>query len=357
MKTVNIYIDENKSYNIDITGELDNLNINNIIPIDRKIVVITDSNVDKLHSKKFIDKINKLGYNNIFKYVVPAGENTKSIYELYKVLEYLNNVNINRNDYIIALGGGVVGDLSGLAASLYLRGINFIQVPTTLLAMVDSSVGGKTAINMENGKNLIGTFYQPKYVFCCTEFLVTLDKNVYRDGCAEIIKYAMIYDKDLFNVLKDQNFDEINVIEKCIRIKTHIVKMDEYDKKNIRALLNFGHTFGHPFEILSDFNISHGSAVAIGMFIAAKVSKYLNLGNVVDDIRNILEKYGFNLSINYSINEICNIMMNDKKRENNDILFILPSEIGSCNMVKININEIKLLLSNSLYENNNNTTI
>lgn len=356
MKNVNIYINTDKSYNIDITDKLDDFNINNIIPKQSKIVVVTDNNVDFYYGDLMVNKIKSFGFD-VNKYVVKPGEESKSIETLYSLCKYLNEWKITRNDYLIAFGGGVVGDLTGLAASLYLRGINYIQVPTTLLAMVDSSVGGKTAINMENGKNLIGTFYQPKYVFCCTKFLRTLDENIYRDGCAEIIKYALIYDKDLFYEIKNKDFNEINVIERCIRIKTHIVKLDEYDKKDIRALLNFGHTFGHPFETLSNFNISHGSAVAIGMVIASKVSKYLELGDITKDVEDILKRYGFDLSINYSIDEICNIMLNDKKRENNDIAFILPEEIGLCHVTKININDVKILLLNSLYENGNNSTI
>lgn len=347
MKTLNVFLEEDKSYNIDITDNFNNFNINSIIPERSKIVVITDNNVDFYYGDLMVNKIKSFGFD-VNKYVVKPGEESKSIETLYSLCKYLNEWKITRNDYLIAFGGGVVGDLTGLCASIYLRGINFIQVPTTLLAMVDSSVGGKTAINMECGKNLIGTFYQPKYVFCCTDFLKTLDNNIYRDGCAEIIKYSIIYDKDLYNEIKNNDFNEVDVIYKCIDIKSKIVKLDEYDTKNIRALLNFGHTFGHAFETLSNFNISHGSGVAIGMLIASKVSKYLGIGDIVDEVENILNKYKFDLSINYSIDKICDVMMLDKKRDNDVISFILPQEIGLCDIVKINVNDIKNILLNSI---------
>jgi 3-dehydroquinate synthase len=346
MNTVKVNLEGNKSYIIDINNDLSNFNLIDKINKNCKIVIVTDTNVDFYYGDLMVNKIKSFGFD-VNKYVVKPGEESKSIETLYSLCKYLNEWKITRNDYLIAFGGGVVGDLTGLCASIYLRGINFIQIPTTLLAMVDSSVGGKTAINMKCGKNLIGTFYQPKYVYCCLDFLKTLDKDIYRDGCAEIIKYAFIYDKQLYNIIKDNNFDELTVITRCIEIKADIVSKDEYDN-NIRAILNFGHTLGHTFEILSNFNISHGEAVAKGMLIATKISKYLGLSNLVEDVENILNIYGFDITVNYSIEEIYNIMLSDKKRKNKVISFILLNEIGKCNIKEIEINSIKDILSKSL---------
>lgn len=345
MKSITINLN-NRSYNIDIDYNLDNFNISKIIPKNSKIILITDKNVNFYYGDLILNKIKSFGYI-IHKYVVEPGETSKSIKTLYELCEYLNTKEITRNDYLIALGGGVVGDLTGLCASIYLRGINFIQIPTTLLAMVDSSVGGKTAINMECGKNLIGTFYQPKYVYCCLDFLNTLSTEIYRDGCAEIIKYAIIYDKKLFEEIKYKDFNKLEVITRCIEIKSEIVSKDEYDN-GIRSILNFGHTLGHTLEILSDFNISHGLAVAKGMLMASKIAKYLNISNIVQDTENILDEYGFDKSINYSIDDIYQVMMSDKKRIGNNISFILPKEIGKYDINKIDINNIKNILYNSL---------
>jgi len=240
--------------------------------------------------------------------VVKSGESSKSFAVFEEVCEEILQKNIDRNTLLIAFGGGVVGDLTGFCASILLRGIDFIQIPTTLLAMVDSSVGGKTAINSRGGKNLIGSFYQPKLVLCDINFLETLSIRQFRAGYAEIVKYGFIYDKNFFEFL-DENLAEIfnknlqilqKIITRSCEIKSQIVGRDEKENGE-RALLNFGHTFGHIFETETNYSneILHGEAVAIGMIMASQMS--LNLGLLNADeyqkISNHLQKSGFELNL------------------------------------------------------------
>lgn len=301
----------------------------------KKVFVITDSIVATYYRKRIT------GAEII---VVPAGEGSKSIATLEFVYNELLSRGISREDTIVALGGGVVGDLSGFVASTILRGVNYIQIPTTLLAQVDSSVGGKTAINLNAGKNLVGTFYQPKLVIIDSETLKTLPKREISCGMAEVIKYGCIRDKDLFEKLEanytiDPIIDE--VIETCCRIKAEIVEKDEFDTGE-RMLLNFGHTLGHGIEKKYGFGQwSHGAAVAVGMNIMARYGEAegFTKQGTAERILKLCKK--FTLPTSSDLNGVAAAIMYDKKVLGGDIRIVLLNEIGSSFYKKVPLEVIK----------------
>ena len=307
-----------------------------------RLALLTDSNVDALYGERMMELLSAAGYD-ARKFVIPAGEASKNAENLLAFLNFLAEEQLTRSDAIIAFGGGVVGDLGGLSASLYLRGVKYIQVPTTLLAAVDSSVGGKTAIDIPAGKNLVGSFYQPSLVCCDTELMDTLPADIYRDGCAEVIKYGMILDKELYTLLENPPFMREAVVARCVEIKRDVVQQDEFDN-GLRGLLNFGHTFGHAIEKLSNFSVSHGAAVAKGMVIAAKVAPLCALCDVADELSALLERYGFDLSCNYTADELFDSILSDKKRRGENITVVLPRAIGDCALVTLKVTELKELL-------------
>ncbi len=308
-----------------------------------RVAVLTDSNVDSIYGALIMEYLQNAGYRAC-KYIIPAGEASKCADNLLAFLNFLACEQMTRSDAVIAFGGGVVGDLGGLSASLYLRGVKYIQVPTTLLAAVDSSVGGKTAIDIPAGKNLVGSFYQPSLVCCDTALMNTLPADIYRDGCAEVIKYGMILDKELYALLQAPPFERGSVVARCVEIKRDVVEQDEFDN-GVRGLLNFGHTFGHAIEKLSNFAVSHGEAVAKGMVIAARIAPLCGLCDVAGELSALLERYGFNLSCPYSAAELHEAMLADKKRRGGNITIVLPRAIGDCTLVTITIEELKELLN------------
>ena len=309
---------------------------------DCRVAVLTDSNVDALYGAAIMEHLQTSGYSAC-KYVIPAGEASKCAENLLAFLNFLAREELTRSDAIIAFGGGVVGDLGGLSASLYLRGVKYIQVPTTLLAAVDSSVGGKTAIDIPAGKNLVGSFYQPSLVLCDTSLHDTLPANIYRDGCAEVIKYGVILDKELYTALRGVSFDRDSVVARCVEIKRDVVQQDEFDN-GLRGLLNFGHTFGHAIEKLSNFAVSHGEAVAKGMVVAAKIAPLCGLCNIVDELSALLVNYGFDISCNYTAAEMHAAMLTDKKRRGGNVTIVLPRALGDCALVTVSVGELKELL-------------
>ena len=236
-----------------------------------KIAIISDSNVWPLYGDAVVKSIQNSCGCSVVSFVIPAGEQSKNGNTYLSALEFLAENQLTRSDCIIALGGGVVGDLAGFTAATFLRGVDYIQVPTTLLACVDSSVGGKTAIDLNAGKNLAGAFYQPKLVLCDIDTLNSLPGKIFRDGCAEVIKYGVLYDNELFCHLTDRglSFDREWVISRCVELKRDVVADDEFDRGN-RQKLNLGHTIGHGVEANSRYTVSHGEAVAIGMAIVAR---------------------------------------------------------------------------------------
>ncbi|TCO73812.1 3-dehydroquinate synthase [Marinisporobacter balticus] len=302
----------------------------------KKIALITDKNVEKLYGKKIIADLGKNGFE-IKMIVINPGEQSKSLDVLANIYDELLNFGITRGDLVIAFGGGVVGDLTGFATATLLRGIPFIQIPTSLLAQIDSSVGGKVAVNLPKGKNLVGNFYHPKAVFIDPELLKTLDKRFLHDGMAEVIKYGCIKDKDLFYRLlklnsEEELFDHIEeIIYQCCKIKKEVVEKDELDTGE-RMLLNFGHTLGHAIEKYFNYEwYTHGEAVAIGMYHITKKSEVMGITKrgTADLIKEILKKYGLSYILP-KMDQRKNIetIGLDKKNKGKDINLILLKEIG-----------------------------
>ena len=315
-----------------------------------KICIVTDDTVDSLYSSKVEASLSDSKINFV-KFIIPHGEASKNAENLISLLEFLAKNRLTGSDIIIALGGGVVGDLAGFAAGIYLRGIKFIQIPTTLLAAVDSSVGGKTAIDLKAGKNLAGVFHQPSLVICDTKTLETLTPIIYSDGCAEIIKYGIINDLDLFKYLEQNGIkDNIDfIIERCVTNKANIVSIDEFDK-GMRQLLNLGHTIGHAIEICSSLSITHGQAVAIGTIIATKISISLGLCPQKDlaPIVELFEKAGLPTKTSYTAKELSSVATADKKRSGDKISLILPYGIGDSRAVKFNVSELETIIEKGL---------
>lgn len=315
-----------------------------------KIAVISDSNVWKIYGAGIEKQLIMAGHF-VCHFVFPAGESSKNGETYLNILNFLAENHLSRTDMLIALGGGVVGDITGFVAATYLRGIAFIQIPTTLLAMVDSSVGGKTAIDLPAGKNLVGAFYQPSVVLCDTNVLDTLPTDIFRDGCAEVIKYAIVYDPDLFSHLwqKGLSFDREAVISRCVALKADVVSQDEFDT-GVRQMLNFGHTIGHGIEAQSEFAISHGQAVAIGMSIVTKASVAMQICNAETHMQliNILRKFDLPYTTEYTAEQLYQSALSDKKRSANAVNLIVPKAIGNCQILSTPISEIKTFIEAGL---------
>ncbi len=302
----------------------------------KKIAIISDNIVYGLYGDLIKEELEAEGYT-AKAIVIPAGEKSKSFSTLPAVYNELLEFKLTRTDIILALGGGVVGDLAGFVASTYLRGVPFIQIPTTLLAQVDSSVGGKVGVDLEKGKNLVGSFYHPKLVIIDPDVLNTLSDRIFKDGLAEVIKYGCIKDKDLFDKLKAykdkkaliEDIEEI--IYTCCDIKRKVVEEDEKDTGE-RMLLNFGHTLGHAIEQYYKYErYTHGEGVAIGMYQIMKsaYSKGLVAEGVAEEIKDILIKYDLPYSLDgENIDELINVIKLDKKNINNSLSLILLKEIG-----------------------------
>ena len=319
-------------YQIHIKGKNFSKTIfNKDIGKNNKVLIITDSGVPKKHIRKIKDIINCKKINVL---TLNQGEKSKSLASYQKIMNMLFTMNFDRSDSLIALGGGVVGDITGFCAATYLRGINYIQVPTTLLAQVDSSVGGKTAINVPQGKNLIGSFYNPKFVLISTDFLKTLPQEQFESGLGEVIKYAFIGNKKLKKIIEDnaKKIMERNekilktIIEESIKTKSKIVTKDEKEN-GIRAILNFGHTFGHAIEAHHRYKrITHGAAITMGMVIAAKVSLFE--GHIKDyhleNIINVIKSLGLKADHKkYKYSDLKKYMKIDKKVSDGQLNLIL----------------------------------
>ncbi len=327
-----------KSYNIvfessfsKLCEELKNINC------PKKVLIVTDSNVSELYANELREILIKDGYDAGV-CVFDAGEENKNMDTILKICSACLEHKMDRKSMIIALGGGVVGDMAGFAASIFMRGISFIQVPTTLLSQTDSSVGGKTGIDFMQAKNILGAFHQPKLVYINSSVLKTLPHREFVSGMGEVIKHSIIRDYEFFEYLQ-KNMDNVkelgdevllDMIYKNCSIKASVVSQDERET-SVRADLNFGHTFGHAVESLSNFRLSHGECVGLGMLAASKVAymRGLILESDLIKISNLLENYDFSLKTEISqIEEVVKIMQKDKKKSNGKLKFILPIGIG-----------------------------
>lgn len=300
-----------------------------------KVFIISDTNVAPIFANTVIDSLLEKGYDCKLQ-VLEAGEGTKNINSILPLYSSMIDFNLTRKDLIITLGGGVIGDLGGFVASTYLRGVDFVQVPTSLLAQVDSSVGGKVAVDIPQGKNLVGSFYQPKLVFIDTDVLYDLPDAFYKDGMAEIIKYGCIKDKALFELLesiksRDEFMQKVeDIVYTCCDIKRRVVEIDEKDKGE-RMLLNFGHTYGHAIEKYYNFaGYTHGQAVAIGMAFITEISERLGMTQkgTTERIKRLLENFGLPISDKVCPEELISTMHNDKKNMGKKLFVVLLKEIG-----------------------------
>jgi len=307
--------------------------------------VVTDDIVAPLYAQRLENSLSRENIR-VTRYVIPHGEDSKSAEHFLSLVNFLAKEKLSRTDTVIALGGGVVGDLAGFAAAAYMRGIGFVQIPTTLLAAVDSSVGGKTAINLDAGKNMAGAFYQPDAVLCDISLLSTLAPEVFRDGCAEVIKYGVIADRKLFDSFVTSVKDQLEkVIARCVEIKRDIVAKDEYEKKE-RKLLNFGHTIGHAIELLSGYEVTHGSAVAAGMAIVTRAAARMK---ICDDasrraILQMIERYGLPVNTVYDAASLANACLSDKKRDGGKLTMIFPEKTGKCILKEIKVEELEKII-------------
>ena len=309
----------------------------------RKVFLIVDQNVHNHHISR-IDEVFSNKFERVLKYIVPPGERSKSLNQFSRIVDFILKEGVERGTPIVAFGGGVVGDLAGFVASSVLRGIPLVHVPTTLLAMVDSSIGGKTGVNHETGKNLIGAFYQPKAVFMDVEFLSTLPKEQWVNGLSEILKYAMIEKPELLTELKQLTQDGefaspeewLGVISQSANIKVDVVQLD-VKEGGVRAFLNFGHTYAHVIERMGNYEAySHGEAVFAGMFGAIDASNKLGASINPELLETFLPLYRFNLSeIKEGPEELTGWMLNDKKVKDGSIRLVLLQETGKPEVKKV----------------------
>ena len=345
MTTITVQASQN--YNVMIgNGLLQNIGTyaSDVLKRSCKIAIISDSNVYPLYGNTVKGHLIKSGFE-VAHFIFPAGESSKNANTYLEILNFLAENQITRSDAILALGGGVTGDMSGFAAATYLRGIAYIQVPTTLLAMVDSSVGGKTAIDLPVGKNLVGAFYQPRLVVCDLDTLNTLPETVFCDGCAEVVKYGVLYDSALFAHLAENglNFHRESVISRCVELKKNVVAEDEFDT-GARQKLNLGHTIGHGIEAKSNFKITHGQAVAMGMAIITKAG----CKTIYPQLTAVLKKFKLPVHTNYSAKQLFTSALSDKKRNGSVVNLIVPEAIGKCNIVSIPVEQLESFIEEGL---------
>ena len=311
------------------------------------IAVITDNTVAPLYLGTVSASLQGAGFA-VSSYVFPAGEAHKNFDTLAAILEFLAEERLTRTDCLVALGGGVTGDMAGLAAALYLRGIRCVQLPTTLLSAVDSSVGGKTAIDLHAGKNLAGAFLQPAAVLCDTDCLASLPAHIFADGAAEAIKTGVLCDESLFSLFEDGSLTAApaEVIARCVAYKAGVVERDEKEQ-NERRLLNLGHTIGHAIEKCSGYTVLHGHAVAAGLAMMARAAERLGWADepIAARICACLAKNDLPISTAYSVTDLARAASADKKRAGDDITIVVPRRIGACELKKIPVADLAQVIA------------
>ncbi len=301
-----------------------------------RVFLVSDSNVFSLWGTHFKDCLKKCGVTLAGEHVFFAGELSKRIETVTEMYASFAAAQLTRKSLIIALGGGVCGDMAGFAAATYLRGVDVLQVPTTLLSQIDSSIGGKTGVDLSVGKNLVGAFHQPIAVIADSKFLDTLPKRYMDDGMGEAIKYGCIADKELFDAIADKSISRAEMIYRCMKIKARVVEDDEFEQ-GIRAILNYGHTVGHAVEKLGNFErFSHGESVGIGMLYAARVGAALGYDTGIEShIRGALVAWSLPTDMDYPADALVSVIASDKKRVGDEVKFILLEEIGTAIIKKL----------------------
>ncbi len=341
-----ITVDASVTYDILIEkGILDRVGTFSLSAVGKgKAAVVSDDTVYALYGDRVNASLAEAGYTLLPPFVIPHGEESKNLDRFTSLIHHLAENEFTRTDVIFALGGGVVGELAGFAAACFLRGVRFVQIPTTLLACVDSSVGGKTAVDIPMGKNLVGAFHQPSLVLCDPLVLDTLSPEIFACGMAEVIKYSMLGDKALFDLLTppcDPKEIIETVIEMCVTDKANIVKEDEFDTGK-RQLLNLGHTFGHGVEALADFTVMHGEGVAVGMAIVTRAAVELGLcsKNDCDALLAMLKYYGLPTETKETSEDIFRKSLSDKKRKGGTINLVMPYGIGDSRLYPCAVEDV-----------------
>ena len=314
-----------------------------------RVMLVTDDIVAPLYGARVRASLESAGFA-VSEFVFANGEAQKRLSTLECILEQLAAEHFTRSDLVVALGGGVVGDLAGFAAAVYARGIDYVQVPTTLLAAVDSSVGGKTAVDLAHGKNLCGAFHQPRAVFCDIDTLSTLTPHQVRDGLAEMLKYGVICDEKLFERIQNyKNEDMAALIARCVEIKRDVVAVDEFDRGS-RALLNLGHTVGHAVEAASGFAVTHGHAVAAGMGVIARAAEACGFADAGTAARIVaaLGALGLPCGTEFDMATLAPLIQGDKKADGTKITLIVPRAVGACSRLRMNMDDAIAFLAEGL---------
>lgn len=313
----------------------------------KRACILTDDNVDRFYGERVANSLNAAGISTE-KFVFPHGEASKNHATLLKIYDFLAEKGFTRSDFIVALGGGVVGDTAGFAAATYMRGIDFVQIPTTVVSQADSSVGGKTAVDITAGKNLVGAFYQPKLVVCDTDTLNTLTPEFFSDGMAEVVKHGMIKSRELFDILseKDIKANIVDIMKRNVTIKGKVVENDEREKGE-RMLLNFGHTLAHALEKYYNFSgLTHGCAVSIGMSTFTHIAEKRGMckAGTADKLDALLTKCGLPLTDPAPMDELFTLSLGDKKHLSSGMNIVICPDIGSSEVVKMSVDEYENFL-------------
>ncbi len=337
MEKLKVNLDEN-SYNILFSDNFDGLGeALGDIDAPKKLLIVTDTNVAPLYAEQVKSILDENGYDTAV-HIFEAGEKNKNMNSILGICQACIDHKMDRKSMIIALGGGVVGDMAGFAAAIYMRGIRFVQVPTTLLSQSDSSVGGKTGVDFAESKNILGAFHQPKLVYINVSTLKTLPEEEFVSGMGEVVKHGVIYDSKFFEYLKDnykkiKRLDEetlINMAKKNCSIKADVVMQDEKES-GLRAILNFGHTIGHAAEGAFNFTMTHGACVGLGMCAASYIAfrRSMLSGNELHEIENVNKIYKLPIRAKIeNVDRLLELMQNDKKKADGKLKFVLPTEIG-----------------------------
>lgn len=324
--------------------------VRELCPKAERVVLVSDDTVFPLYGERALELLRQEGLE-AEAYVVPAGEASKNTDRLVALLNFLTERRLARSDALTALGGGMIGDLTGFAAAVYMRGIAYFQLPTTLLAAIDSSVGGKTAVDLSAGKNLMGAFWQPRAVLCDTDLLETLPVSVFDDGCAETVKTALLFDPALFGLLagNGRDFDREAVIARCVGHKRDIVLRDEFDKGQ-RGLLNLGHTLGHAVEACSGYALSHGRSVAIGLSVVCRAAARAGYCDpwLPKEVMRVLRLFELPVGTPQPIETLMPVMLSDKKRAGSLVTVVVPRRVGRCELMPMDDNRLRRFMESGM---------
>ena len=305
----------------------------------RRCALVTDSTVGPLYAGRVLASLEQAGFSAVT-YAFPAGERSKNLTTYGKILEFFAQSRLTRADFVIALGGGVTGDMAGFAAATYQRGVDYIQAPTTLLAASDSSVGGKTAADLESGKNLVGAFHQPRLVLCDTDTFRTLPEGALADGMAETVKHALIADRDFLRFLMAEDISARmeEIVRRNVEIKASAVQEDELERGK-RKLLNFGHTLGHAIEKCSGYTVTHGRAVSIGMALAARAAERMGVSpaGTLEAVEAACRRFGLPIQCPYAAGELYDAATGDKKRGLGGIDVVVLEELGRAKTLRLDM--------------------